>query len=139
MRIDERIHGNALIIEPKGRLTVETEAHFTETIRRLIAAGRTRLVLDLAEVPSIDCRGLGAIAHAYVAVRDCGGELKLLNLTPRVRQLLTVTRLLTVLSAYSSEAEAERSFSVNRRPIAHTTSEGPHSTSPHRIDLLRAT
>jgi anti-sigma B factor antagonist len=140
MRIDERVHGTALIIEPNGRLTVETEATFTETIRRLIAAGRTRLVLDLAGVPSIDCRGLGAIAHACITVRNCGGDLKLLNVSPRNRHLLTVTKLLTVISTYESEADAERSFSVDRHPTRRTMSDGSHATRPHRIDLqLRAT
>ena len=113
MRIDERVHGRIVIIEPKGRLTIETEEHFTRTVRRLIDAGHTRLVLNMADVPAMDCRGLGAIAQASIAARERGGELKLLNLTPRGRHLLTVTKLLTALSTCDSEAEAERGFGLD--------------------------
>jgi anti-sigma B factor antagonist len=118
MRISERIHGRIVIIEPEGRLTVETEEHFTETVRRLVDAGHTRLVLNMAGVAAMDCRGLGAIAQACIAARDRGGELKLFNLTPRSRHMLTLTRLLTALPAYGSEAEAERSFGLNVASIA---------------------
>ena len=131
MRIDERVQGNIVIIEPKGRLTAETETHFTETIRRLVDAGQTRLVLSMADVPLIDGRGLGAIAQAYIAARDCGGEPKLLNLTPRSRHMLTVTKLLTVLSTYGSEAEAERSFSVIPSPAIGRVAPLAVTTIPH--------
>ena len=113
MRINERARGRILIIEPKGRLTVETEAHFSETVRRLVDEGHTRLVLHMGGVAALDCRGLGAIAQACIAARECGGDLVLLNLTPRSRRMLTVTKLLTALSTYDSEAEAERSFGLH--------------------------
>lgn len=116
MRIDERVQDTFVVIGPKGRLTAETEAHFTETIRRYIEAGRTRVLLDMSGVSALDCRGLGALVKAHVAVRDGGGELKLLNLTSRSRHMLTVTKLLTVLCTCDTEADAERSFRTNRHP-----------------------
>jgi anti-sigma B factor antagonist len=110
MRIDQRVHNNIVIVEPRGRLTVETELEFTAAIRGLLDTGWRRLVLNLADVPYIDSCGLGAIAQAYVSSWRRGGELKLLNVTDRNRHLLTITKLLTVLDVYDSEDDVERSF-----------------------------
>jgi anti-sigma B factor antagonist len=111
--IEARVEGDIVIIDPRDRLTVETEAEFTATVCRLIDTGYTRLVLNMARVVSMDGRGLGAIARAAVAARTRGGDLKLLNLTPRSRHLLTVTGLLNVLRSYECEAEAVVSFSLH--------------------------
>ena len=110
MEIEETVRHDVVILEPKGRLTVETEQQFKESIERWLEAGRTRLVLNLGHVPYIDSCGLGAIAQAYVATRQRGGKLKLLNVAGRNRHLMTVTKLLTIVETYDSEDEAERSF-----------------------------
>jgi anti-sigma B factor antagonist len=110
MWVNEHICNDVVFIEPKGRLTVETEAEFVGAVKRLLDAGRTRLVLNLADVPYIDSSGLGAIAHTYTSAWRRGGDLKLLNVRARNRQLLTVTKLLTVFEVFDSEAEAIRSF-----------------------------
>jgi anti-sigma B factor antagonist len=123
MRIDQRMHDDIVIIEPRGRLTVETEAFFTDTIHRLVDAGRTRLVLNMEGVPFIDCRGLGAVADAYTAARDRGGDLKLVNLSPRSRRMFAVTQLLTALTVYDSEEDAERSFSPTWHLLPTTITE----------------
>jgi anti-sigma B factor antagonist len=112
MKIEETVRRDVVIIEPKGRLTLETEAQFRETIRRQLDAGRTRLVLNLADVPYIDSCGLGAIAQEYISARRRGGDLKLLNVSGRNQHLLILTKLATVFEMYNSEAEAERSFCV---------------------------
>jgi anti-sigma B factor antagonist len=114
VNIEARVEGDIVIIDPRDRLTVETEAEFTATVCRLIDTGYTRLVLNMARVVSMDGSGLGAIARASVAARNGGGELKLVNPTPRIRQLLTITGLLNALRAYDGEAEAVVSFSVTR-------------------------
>jgi anti-sigma B factor antagonist len=116
MRIGETIRGDVVIIEPKGRLTVETEQEFRETVRRQFDAGRTRLVLNLADVPYIDSCGLGAMTQEYISARRRGGDLKLLNLSGRNRHLLTLTKLVTVFETYDSEEEAARSFGATRWP-----------------------
>lgn len=110
MRVNERVSNDVVVVEPKGRLTVETEAEFIRTVRRILNAGRTRLVLNLADVPYIDSSGLGAIAYVYTSAWRRGGELKLLNVKGRNRRLLTVTRLMTVFEEFDSEEEAVRSF-----------------------------
>jgi len=113
MRVDTRIRNDVVIIAPKGRLTVETEAAFVHAVRALLDEGQTRLVLNLAEVPYIDSGGLGAIAHAYTSAWRRGGELKLLHVRHRNRQLLTVTRLITVFEVFESEDAAVRSFGAD--------------------------
>jgi anti-sigma B factor antagonist len=114
MRIEETVRGDVVIIEPKGRLTVEIEEQFRETVRRLLESGRTRLVLNLANVPSIDSCGLGAIVQGYISARRRGGDLKLLNVSGRNHHLLTITKLLTVFETYDSEDEVGRSFGATR-------------------------
>ena len=110
MRVNTRLHHDLLIIEPKERITDETEPQFTELVRLLLEGGSRRLVLNLADVPHIDSVGLGAIVQAYTSARRYGGDLKLLRVRPRNRQLLTITKILTVLEAYETVEEVERSF-----------------------------
>ena len=110
MRIDEHVRNHVVVVEPRGGLTVETEADFTGAVRRLLTAGHSRLVLNLAHVPRIDSCGLGAIAQAYVSVWSRGGMLKLLHVSARNLQLLAVTKLSTVFEIFDSEEAAERSF-----------------------------
>ena len=124
MKIDERIQGRIVVIELSGPLTLETSAHFTETVRRLVDAGHTRLALNMAAVPSLDCRGLGALADACLVASDRGGGLTLFNLTPRSRHMLTVTRMLTAMSAYDSQAEAEHSFGLDRHALPPAIADG---------------
>ena len=69
-------------------------------------AGRRHLVLDLGRVPYVDSCGLGTMVQAYVSAHRMGGSVKLLNVGQRVRQLLTITRLLTVFELYQPEARA---------------------------------
>jgi len=120
MRIDTRVHHDVVIIQPKERLTVETDAQFTEMIRTLLEAGSRRLVLNLVDVPYIDSDGLAAIVQAYTATRRRGGDLKLLHLRDRTRQLLSVTKLLTVFEAYDTEDEVARSFDANSDALFST-------------------
>jgi len=110
MRIDTRVHHDVVIIQPKERITVETDAQLTEMIRTLLEAGSRRLVLNLVDVPYVDSDGLAAIVQAYTATRRRGGDLKLLHVRDRTRQLLSVTKLLTVFEAYDTEDAVERSF-----------------------------
>ena len=113
MRIDTRVHHHVVIVEPKERITVETAEHFTAAIRTVLEAGSRHLVLNLVDVPYVDSDGLAAIVQAYTATRRRGGDLKLLHLRDRTRQLLAVTKLLTVFEAYDTEDEVARSFDAD--------------------------
>jgi anti-anti-sigma factor len=102
----EHVYRDLVILEPTERLTVETEADLKDAVRHQLDAGRVHLVLDLGRVPYIDSCGLGRVLQAHVSARRLGGELKLLNVNGRNRQLLTITRLLTVLEPYQPETSA---------------------------------
>ena len=106
MQLTEFVGPDVVILGPRERLTVENEDEFKQIVRRYLDAGRVRLVLDLAHVPYIDSCGLGTIAQTHLTASDLGGWLKLHNVTGRNRQLLTVTRLLTVIGLYESEPQA---------------------------------
>lgn len=106
MQVLERVYPNVVILELTDRLTVETEEELRDAVRRQLNAGRSHLVLDLARVPYVDSCGLGTMVQAYVSAHRLGGWVKLLNINQRVRQLLTVTRLLTILEPYHHEMRA---------------------------------
>jgi len=100
VQVIEHFRPGVVILEPRGRITVETENDLREAVRRQIQAGRVHLVIDLTCVPYIDSCGLGRMVQGYVSARNNGGELKLMNVTGRNKQLLTVTRLLSVFEIY---------------------------------------
>ena len=81
-----------------------------EAVTRLVDGGRTKIVLNLAEVPYVDSAGLGEIVRCYTTVSRKGGRLKLLHLTKKIKDLLAITKLLTVFETYDSEDEAVKSF-----------------------------
>ena len=112
MTIEERTSGNVTILDVDGRMTIETVADMPllARVRRLLQAGRTHVVLNLAGVPYVDTTGIADLVEAYVATTRQGGSLKLLRLTPHVRAVLTMTRLLTILEVYEAEADAVASF-----------------------------
>ena len=113
MRINTHARDGVMIIEPRERLTEETEPEFTTSVLSVLRAGQPWLILDLAAVPYLDSLGIGAIVHAYTSARRAGGTLKLVHVNGRNRQLLTVTRILTVLEAYDAEDDAVRSFEAD--------------------------
>ena len=77
---------------------------------RLVDGGKTKILLNLADVPYVDSAGLGEIVRCYTTVSRKGGRLKLINLTKKIQDLLAITKLLTVFETYDSEDEAVRSF-----------------------------
>ena len=83
---------------------------FKDKINSLIQQGHKKLILNLEGVPYVDSAGLGEIVRTYTTVSRQGGNLKLLNLTKRIEDLLSITKLLTVFDTYESEQEALNSF-----------------------------
>ena len=112
MQIDERAIGDVLVLDVKGRITLgEGDELLKDKVNSLLNQGYKKIVLNLAEVPYIDSAGLGEIVRTYTTVSRQGGSLKLLHLTKRITDLLSITKLLTVFETYDSEADAVRSFS----------------------------
>tara|TARA_B100000470_G_scaffold163587_1_gene128441 strand:- start:89 stop:430 length:342 start_codon:yes stop_codon:yes gene_type:complete len=111
MEIQERVLENVVVVDLNGKLTIgEGDALLREKIDSLIQQGHTNLLLNLGEVPYVDSAGLGEIVRTFTTVKHQGGTLKLVNLTKRIKDLLTITKLLTVFDTYDSEAEAVGSF-----------------------------
>ena len=112
MQIEERVVGEVTILDLKGKITLgEGDEALKDKINSLIQQNRKRILLNLADVPYIDSAGLGEIVRTYTTVSRQGGALKLVNLTKRITDLLSITKLLTVFEAYDSEPEALKGFS----------------------------
>ncbi len=111
MEIQERVLENVVVVDLNGKLTIgEGDELLREKINSLMQQGHTNLLLNLGEVPYVDSAGLGEIVRTFTTVKHQGGTLKLVNLTKRIKDLLTITKLLTVFDTYESEAEAVGSF-----------------------------
>jgi anti-sigma B factor antagonist len=99
------------VIDLSGKITLgEGSSMVRRMIRELIDQGRRKILLNLEEVDYIDSAGIGEMVGAYTIVRSANGELKLINLTKRVKDLMQITRLLTVFDVSDDEAAAVRSF-----------------------------
>ena len=112
MQIEERAVGDVMILDLKGKITLgEGDELLKDKINSLVNQGHKKIVLNLAGVPYIDSAGLGEVVRTYTTVSRQGGSLKLLGLTKRITDLLSITKLLTVFETYDNEADAVRSFS----------------------------
>ena len=109
--LNTRKVGEVILIDMSGRLSIgEAVLLLRTTIRRFVEDGTLKFVLNLGNVSHIDSAGLGEIVRTYTTVSRQGGSLKLLSLTKRITDLLSITKLLTVFETYDNEADAVRSF-----------------------------
>ncbi len=112
MEIVERPTGAVMILDLKGELVIgDGDELLKDKINSMIQQGHTSLLLNLEGVPYVDSAGLGQMVSTLNTVRRQGGALKLLNLTKRIEDLLSITKLLTVFDAFDNEQEALDSFS----------------------------
>jgi len=111
LRIGVRtLNDGIVVVDCAGRIVFgEETAELRDKVKALIGTG-SRIILNLAEVTYIDSGGLGTLVALYTTARNAGGSVKLARLTPRVGDLLQVTKLLTVFEVYNSEEEAVQSF-----------------------------
>jgi len=113
MQIEERVVGDVVVLDVKGRVTLgEGDELLKDKVNSLLVQGKKKLVINFAEVPYIDSAGLGEVVRTFTTVSRQGGQLKLLNLTKRITDLLAITKLLTVFDTYDSETDAVQSFSA---------------------------
>ena len=111
LNIKERQVGDVTILDMDGKITIgEGSVALRTAIRRLLEEGKKKILLNLAKVGYIDSSGIGELVSSYTAINKESGELKLLNLTQKLQDLLTITKLLTVFDVYENEAEALASF-----------------------------
>ena len=99
------------ILDLGGKITLgEASGALRKAVQDALSAGSKKIVLNLADVSYIDSAGLGELVSAYTTVKNAGGELKLLGLTKKVKDLLVITKLLTVFDVKESEQDAIGSF-----------------------------
>jgi len=111
MKIVERQVGDVVVLDLHGKILIgEGDDALRDGVTRLVDSGKTKIILNLADVPYVDSAGLGEIVRCYTTVSRKGGRLKLLNLTKKIKDLLAITKLLTVFETYETEDEAVRSF-----------------------------
>ena len=108
MEISERQAGKVVVVDVKGKITLGEggDAILKDKMRSLVQQGYTNVLLNLGDVSYVDSAGLGEIVQAYATVSKGGGSLKLVNATKRIKDLLAITKLLTVFETFDSEADA---------------------------------
>jgi len=109
--LKERQAGDVTILDLSGEVRIgEGSVTLRDTIRNLADQGKKKLLLNLGGVKYIDSSGIGELIANYTTVSRQGGQLKLLNLTDKIQNLLVITKLLTVFDSYNNEAEALKSI-----------------------------
>lgn len=109
---NQRQFGSITIVDLRGSIDLgEASLTLRRTIRDLVESARTKIILNLSQVNSMDSAGVGELAGAYVPVKSKGGELKFLNPTKKVHDMLKITQLDRVFEVYIDEQTAIRSFS----------------------------
>ena len=112
VKLTTRQVGDVTVVDAAGRITLGDGASaFRDTIRDLASSGHKKLLLNLAEVSYIDSSGIGEMVSGFTTVTNQGGQVKLLNLTKRVKDLLQITKLYTVFEVFEDETAAVGSFS----------------------------
>lgn len=109
--IHERREGDVAVLDLKGRIRISGGTlALHRSIQCLVQEGKTKIVLNLADVTHIDSMGLGELISSQVTLNNRGGEIKLLHLTERFREIMTITNLLSVFDVYDNEPDALASF-----------------------------
>jgi anti-sigma B factor antagonist len=111
MKIDARTIGDVHVLDCSGKITLgEGTMVVRNTVGDILKIGGRKIVLNLADVNYIDSPGVGELVSTYTTVVNHGGQLKLLSLTRKIREVLAITKLLTVFQVYDSETATIASF-----------------------------
>lgn len=113
MKLTERQVGDVTLLDLDGRLVLdEGDVILRDRVNDLLGRGRLRIVLNLRDITYIDSCGLGALIAKLVSVRNRGGDLKLLNVSPRSHRVLEICKLESVFEIFETESDAVASFST---------------------------
>jgi anti-sigma B factor antagonist len=111
LRMTDRVVEDVDVLDIEGRIVLGEESNsFREKVKSLIAAGKKKIILNLQNVTYIDSSGLGTLVATFHTARSQGATLKLANLGAKFKEVLQVTKLMTVFDTYDSEAAAIQSF-----------------------------
>ena len=107
--------GDVCIVSPEGKIVIGDEVgQLREKIKELLEGGNKNILINLANVSYIDSTGVGALVGSFTTIRNQGGQMKLSNLSQRVRDILLVTKLLTVFDVYENETDGTKSFAAKK-------------------------
>jgi anti-sigma B factor antagonist len=111
MKASVRQVESVIVVDLSGRIKLgEGSTTLRETVKDLMSKGHKKILLNLGDISYIDSSGIGELVSAFTSVRNQGGELKLLNLTKKVHDLLQITKLYTVFDVKDDETAAIRAF-----------------------------
>ncbi len=111
MTIETRTANGVTILDIHGKITIgEGSAEVRNTVRELLQAGKKNILLNMGDVSYVDSSGIGELVSSFTTVTNQGGQLKLLSLTKKLRELLAITKLLTVFDSFDDEAGGIASF-----------------------------
>lgn len=111
MTIDQRAVGNVVVLDLNGRLVLgDGSGLLKDKVQSLVFQGSKQILLNLGGVTYMDSAGLGELIASHTTIKREGGQVKVANLTKRVADLLSITKVLTVFDVYDSEDEALREF-----------------------------
>jgi anti-sigma B factor antagonist len=111
MKATSRTVDGVEIISLQGKITIGAgDSQLREVITNAVNNGKTKILLDMSQVTTIDSSGIGELVGSYTTVTNRGGKLKLLHLPAKLNELLHVTQLITVFEVHESEQEAVSSF-----------------------------
>jgi anti-sigma B factor antagonist len=111
VKLTSRQVGDVTVVDAAGRITLgEGASTFREKIRELVNNNSKKILLNLGDVTYIDSSGIGELVSGFTTVTNSGGQLKLVGLSKRVKDLLQITKLYTVFEVFDDEAAAVRSF-----------------------------
>jgi anti-sigma B factor antagonist len=111
LSIKDREVGGVTVLDLDGKITIgEGSVLLRETVRKLLDEGKKKLLLNLGDVSYVDSSGIGELVSSYTTTNNNGGQLKLLNQTKKIHDLLTITKLVTVFETFDNEQAAVASF-----------------------------
>jgi anti-sigma B factor antagonist len=111
MKIETRTVGEIIIMDFSGQITLgEGTKEVRDAVRTILEQGGNKIILNLGGVNYIDSSGVGEMVSTFASVTNKGGQLRLVNLTKRIKEMLTITKLLTVFQSFEDEQEAIASF-----------------------------
>ncbi|HYV04775.1 MAG TPA: STAS domain-containing protein [Blastocatellia bacterium] len=111
LSIKDRQAGDVTILDLSGKITIgEGSVQLREAVRRMLDEGRKKILLNLGDVSYVDSSGIGELVSSYTTTGNNGGQLKLLNQTKKIHDLLTITKLVTVFETHDNEETAVASF-----------------------------
>ena len=115
LQFQSKLVGDVCVLAPEGKIVIGDEVGaLREKIKEILHSGQKNVLVNLEKVTYMDSTGVGALVGSFTTIRNQGGQLKLSNLSQRTRDILLVTKLLTVFDVYENETEGAKSFSAKK-------------------------